>query len=158
MPRDRHTPPPFESADLARSLDRYLGAGLVFMAVLIAGFLSYLVREPDLRATAKTEQAETYRSLGKDLFDKNCASCHGKGGDGGSGPVLNAKEFLAMTSDAGPERPDLAQGQAQILRGPEGWARPGSFGRWPTSLRMCSSPFRRRGGCGRALGACGSET
>lgn len=99
MPRDRHTPPPFEPADLARSLDRYLGAGLVFMAVLIAGFLSYLVREPDLRATAKTEQAETYRSLGKDLFDKNCASCHGKGGDGGSGPVLNAKEFLTMTSD-----------------------------------------------------------
>ena len=99
MPRDRHTPPPFESAELDRSLNRYLTAGLVFMAVLISGFITYAIREPDLRATAKTEQDQTYRSLGKDLFDKNCSSCHGTGANGASAPVLNAKEFLKVTSD-----------------------------------------------------------
>ena len=100
MPRDRRKPPPFEPAELDRSLDRYLAAGLVFMALLIIGFVSYTVREPDLRATAKTEQDATYRDLGADLFAKNCASCHGKGGTGGSAPVLDAKEFLKSASDA----------------------------------------------------------
>ena len=99
MPHDRPTPPPFEPDELDRSLDRYLTAGLVCMALLIAGFIAYRVREPDLRATAQAEQTTTYTALGRDLFDKNCASCHGKGGNGGSGPVLNAKEFFKVTTD-----------------------------------------------------------
>jgi mono/diheme cytochrome c family protein len=99
VPRERPTPPPFETEDLDRSLDRYLTAGLVFMALLIAGFVLYRVREPDLRASAQTEQAATYTDLGHELFDTNCASCHGKGADGGSAPVLNAKEFFKATTD-----------------------------------------------------------
>lgn len=99
MPRERPTPPPFEPVELERSLNRYLLAGLVFMVVLIAGFVTYTVREPDLRATAKTEQAATYQDLGRDLFAKNCASCHGKEGVGGTAPTLNAKEFLKNASD-----------------------------------------------------------
>jgi mono/diheme cytochrome c family protein len=99
MPRERPSPPPFETADLERSLDRYLIAGLVFMALLIAGFVAYRIREPDLRAAAQTEQTATYTDLGHALFDKNCASCHGKGANGGSGPVLNAKEFFKATTD-----------------------------------------------------------
>ena len=99
MPRERHVPPPFEPEALDRSLDRYLTAGLVFMVVLIAGFIAYTVREPDLRSTAKSEQQTTYTKLGTALFAKNCASCHGKGGNGGTAPVLNAKEFLKATTD-----------------------------------------------------------
>jgi len=99
MPRDRPTPPPFEPVDLDRSLDRYFTVGLVFMALLILGFVSYRVREPDLRATALAEQQATYTDLGRQLFDTNCASCHGKGATGGSGPTLNAKEFFKATSD-----------------------------------------------------------
>ena len=100
MPRERPSPPPFEPESLERSLDRYLIAGLIFMVLLIAGFITYKVREPDLRKTAATEQLTTYRSLGKDLFATNCASCHGKEAVGGSGPTLNAKQFLKSTSDA----------------------------------------------------------
>ena len=99
MPRDRVTPPPFEPEALDRSLDRYLTIGLVFMALLIAGFVAYRVREPDLRSEAQAEQSSTYVSLGHELYDKNCASCHGKGANGGSAPVLNAKEFFKATTN-----------------------------------------------------------
>jgi mono/diheme cytochrome c family protein len=100
MPRERPSPPPFEPESLERSLDRYLIAGLIFMVLLIAGFITYKVREPDLRKTAAAQQLTTYRSLGNDLFASNCASCHGKGAIGGSAPTLDAKEFLKSTTDA----------------------------------------------------------
>jgi mono/diheme cytochrome c family protein len=100
MPRDRPTPPPFEPDALERSLDRYLVWGLVFMAVLIAGFVVYKVREPTLRAEASTAQQNSYRDIGTQLFATNCSSCHGKGAVGGSAPVLNAREFLKSTTDA----------------------------------------------------------
>jgi mono/diheme cytochrome c family protein len=99
VPRERPAPPPFEPASLERSLDRYLVAGLVFMALLIAGFITYKVREPTLRSDAAAEQKATYTDLGRDLFENNCSSCHGKGGVGGDAPVLDAKEFLASTTD-----------------------------------------------------------
>jgi len=100
MPRERPTPPPFESAWLERSLDRYLTVGLVAMAVLIAGFVAYKVREPDLRASATTSQAASYAKIGKVTFAQDCASCHGKGANGGGGaPTLHSKEFLASATD-----------------------------------------------------------
>ncbi len=100
MPRERPTPPPFEPESLERSLDRYLIAGLVFMALLIAGFVTYKVREPTLRADAAAEQqSHLHRPSASELFETNCSSCHGKDAVGGSAPVLNAKEFLKATTD-----------------------------------------------------------
>jgi mono/diheme cytochrome c family protein len=99
MPRDRPTPPPFEPAALERSLDRYLICGLIFMVLLIAGFVAYRVREPTLRADAATAQQTSYRDIGTQLFATNCSSCHGKGAIGGSAPVLNSQEFLKSTTD-----------------------------------------------------------
>jgi mono/diheme cytochrome c family protein len=64
MPAERPVPPPFETPDLERSLDRYLMWGLFFMIVLT-----------------------------------NCSGCHGKNATGGSGPVLNSKQFLKTTTD-----------------------------------------------------------
>ena len=99
MPSERPTPPPFESDALERSLDRYLIAGLFFMALLIAGFVTYRVREPELRANAKEAQQVSYTQIGQQMFETNCSSCHGKGAVGGSAPVLNSKEFLTSASD-----------------------------------------------------------
>ena len=99
MPRERPSPPPFEPAELERSLDRYLVAGLIFMVLLIGGFFAYRIREPGLRSDAAKAQETSYRAIGTDLFATNCSSCHGKGANGGSAPVLNAKEFLKATSD-----------------------------------------------------------
>jgi mono/diheme cytochrome c family protein len=99
VPRERPKPPPFEPAALERSLDRYLISGLVFMVVLIAGFVAYRVREPTLRAHATAAQRSSYQNIGTELFATNCSACHGKGAVGGSAPVLNAKEFLKSTTD-----------------------------------------------------------
>ncbi len=99
MPAERPSPPPFEAADLERSLDRYLMWGLVFMVVLIVGFVAYRAREPQLRRDATTAQQKSYREIGTQLFATNCSGCHGKNAVGGSGPVLNAKEFLKSTTD-----------------------------------------------------------
>ena len=83
MPRERPRPEPFEPEALERSLNRYLVVGLVFMALLIAGFVAYRVREPTLRADATASQHQTYTKLGAKLFADNCASCHGDEGTGG---------------------------------------------------------------------------
>jgi mono/diheme cytochrome c family protein len=99
VPRERRAPEPFEETWLERSLRRHLMAGLVFMAVLLVGFVVYKAREPGLREDAAREQRITYTGLGLRLFDDNCASCHGEGGTGGDAPVLNAREFLASTAD-----------------------------------------------------------
>ena len=100
MPRERPTAPPFEPAELERSLDRYLICGLAFMLILIGGFIAYRIREPSLRDDAAAEQETSYRQIGTSLFANNCATCHGKGANGVSAPVLNSKEFLKNTTDA----------------------------------------------------------
>lgn len=99
MPRERPAPLTVEPTWLERSLDRHLLAGIVFMAVLVAGFGVYRAREPHLRATAERQQQAEYVRLGRQLFASNCSGCHGRNGIGGDSPTLNAKEFLTSTSD-----------------------------------------------------------
>jgi len=89
----------FEPAWLQRSLDRYLAWGLGFMFILVIAFPLYNLREPSLRADAKSAQDAEYLVSGSNLFSANCASCHGKQGTGGSAPTLNSKEFLSSTTD-----------------------------------------------------------
>ena len=100
MPREAPKPPPFGPAELERSLDRYLLWGLVFMVVLVGGFVAYRVREPDLRKDALKSQTASYTKEGRLLFSASCAECHGKQAEGADSPALNAKEFLKTTTDA----------------------------------------------------------
>ena len=100
MPRDRPKPPPFEPEWLERSLNRYMAWGLVFMALLLIGFVTYRVREPGLRRAATRAQTTSYTAIGHQIFSANCAQCHGVDATGGaSAPTLNSKEFLKNTSD-----------------------------------------------------------
>lgn len=99
MPRERPAPVSLEPGWLDRSLNRHLAAGIVLMGVLVAAFVVYKIREPDLRATARREQRVEYTELGSQLFANNCSSCHGDSGEGGDSPTLNAKEFLQTTTD-----------------------------------------------------------
>jgi mono/diheme cytochrome c family protein len=89
----------FEPEWLQRSLDRYLAWGLAFMFILVVAFPLYRLREPTLRAEAKADQESQYLISGNDLFSKNCASCHGTNGTGGTAPTLNSKQFLTTTSN-----------------------------------------------------------
>jgi len=101
VPRERPQPPPFEPEWLDRSLNRYLAWGLVFMVLLLVGFLAYRVREPGLRRSATRAQTTSYTAIGKQLFSADCAQCHGNAGTGGgSAPTLNSSQFLKSTSDA----------------------------------------------------------
>jgi len=101
VPRDRPEPPPFEPEWLERSLNRYLAVGLIFMVLLLAGFIAYRVREPGLRRAATRAQTTSYKAIGKQTFSANCAQCHGKDGrGGGSAPTLYSSEFLKSTTDA----------------------------------------------------------
>jgi mono/diheme cytochrome c family protein len=100
MPRERPEPPPFEPDWLDRSLNRYLTWGLVFMVLLLAGFVVYRIREPGLRRDAKRAQTVSYTSIGRQLFSANCAQCHGKNASGGgSAPTLDSSQFLKSTAD-----------------------------------------------------------
>jgi mono/diheme cytochrome c family protein len=99
MPAPPKGPREFEPDWLQRSLDRYLTWGLLFMVVLIFAFPLYRIREPSLRADAKTTQQAEYTKTGAVAFSNNCASCHGDNGTGGSAPTLNSKEFLGSTED-----------------------------------------------------------
>ncbi|HET9728107.1 MAG TPA: c-type cytochrome, partial [Acidimicrobiia bacterium] len=96
---ERPQPPPFEEEWLARSLNRYLTWGLVFMVLLLAGFAAYRLREPSLRHDATRQQQVRYQGLGATLFSANCAQCHGKEATGGSAPTLNSQQFLKSTTD-----------------------------------------------------------
>jgi mono/diheme cytochrome c family protein len=99
MPRERPEPPPFEPQWLERSLNRYLARGLVFMVVLLAGFIAYRVREPSLRKHAQRQLTVHSRTIGAHLFAASCAQCHGKDATGGSAPTLNSQQFLKNTTD-----------------------------------------------------------
>ena len=101
MPRERPQPPPFEPEWLERSLNRYLAWGLVFMVLLLAGFVDV----PRARAgTAEGRDTradhELHRRSGRQIFAANCAQCHGKDASGGgSAPTLNSSQFLKNTTD-----------------------------------------------------------
>lgn len=101
MPTERPKPPPFEPEWLERSLNRYLAWGLVFMIMLVGGFVAYRAREPGLRREAARAQTRSYTAIGRQIFASDCATCHGKEATGGaSAPTLNSREFLKSTSDA----------------------------------------------------------
>ena len=100
MPRERPQPPPFEPEWLDRSLNRYMAWGLVFMVLLLAGFVAYCVREPSLRRDALRAETTSYTNIGRQLFAANCAQCHGsEAAGGGTAPTLNSQEFLKATSN-----------------------------------------------------------
>jgi mono/diheme cytochrome c family protein len=100
MPRERPQPPPFEPLWLERSLNRYLVVGLVFMILLIVGFVAYRVREPGLRKDAERAQTTSYTDIGRQLFSANCAQCHGANATGGGdAPTLNSSQFLKSTAN-----------------------------------------------------------
>ncbi len=85
---------------LERSTDKWMIWGLVFMIVLIVGFVAYLWFEPAGRADALEAHEAGLTELGTELYELNCASCHGADGEGGIGPALNSQEFLTAADDA----------------------------------------------------------
>ena len=100
MPVTRRTPPPLDTPDDVRQLNRQYVIGLVCMLALIVAFPLYNAGEPARRARAESEMQRDNVALGRTLFSQHCASCHGEDARGGRGsPTLASREFLESVSD-----------------------------------------------------------
>jgi len=90
---------PTDGPELERGLRRWLLAGTVLGALLVAAFPVYRIMESDRRDEAIAERQAAETGAGRDLWATNCASCHGDNGEGVDAPALNAEEFLAQATD-----------------------------------------------------------
>lgn len=100
MAAPRRMPPPMDSAEDVRQLNRQYVIGLLCMVALIVAFPIYNAGEPSRRARALAEMQRQNVGLGRTTFRQHCASCHGDDARGGRGaPTLASREFLAAVTD-----------------------------------------------------------
>ena len=86
-------------AELEQSTNRWMavGAGLLVTMALVVPF--YRWYEPASREEAREDQTVALASEGENVWQFNCASCHGLAGEGGIAPALNSKQFLQAATD-----------------------------------------------------------
>lgn len=75
-------------------LDRVLLLGLVLLAITAVGLPLYWLAEPGRQANADAGFDRTFATRGGELYEENCTSCHGAGGNAGAASV-------ALTDDSG---------------------------------------------------------
>lgn len=85
--------------EVDRSTNRWMVVGAVLIFGLIAMFPLYLAVEPTSREQTRKDTLASLATEGKQLFEFNCASCHGANGEGVSAPALNAKQFLQTATN-----------------------------------------------------------
>lgn len=85
--------------ELDASTNRWMTAGAILFLVLVAAFPLYRMVEPTNRAEALSDRMEHLGALGAELFDTQCAQCHGLEGRGGLAPALRSEQFLASATD-----------------------------------------------------------
>lgn len=85
--------------ELEKSTNDWMKWGFLIMLVMVAIFPIYRIYEPSARADARDVQAASLVEQGSAIYSLNCASCHGAMGEGGIGPALNSKQFLASAVD-----------------------------------------------------------
>ncbi len=85
-----------------RSNENYLPyiatAALLTLAIFIS-FQVFILHEPARITAAETYHNNAAVAAGKDLYTKNCATCHGLDGEGSDAPALNSRQFLNTTDD-----------------------------------------------------------
>ncbi|MFQ5554302.1 MAG: c-type cytochrome [Acidimicrobiia bacterium] len=84
--------------DLDRALEvstnRWMASGLVLLALFVAVFPIYRSYEPGRREDTRVKQQASLALQGAEIYDVNCASCHGVEGRGGIAPALATTQFL----------------------------------------------------------------
>lgn len=78
---------------------RIVIVALVLSVGILVAFQVYLLREPGRIADVLAADRSAQVARGEKLFADNCATCHGKLGEGDMGPALNDKKFLKGTDD-----------------------------------------------------------
>jgi mono/diheme cytochrome c family protein len=84
---------------LEKSTNRVMFVGVLLLAALAAMFPLYRSFEPSSREDARADQEASLAEEGANLWQFNCASCHGLNGDGGTAPALNSTQFLQAADD-----------------------------------------------------------
>jgi mono/diheme cytochrome c family protein len=88
-----------DPVDVRRSTRRWQIAGVWVFLVLVLSFPAYRLTESSRRTDAEVSQNAAQIAAGQELWSENCATCHGKMGEGITAPALNSQEFLASVSD-----------------------------------------------------------
>ncbi len=85
--------------DIERSTNNFMVAGVVLLGLMALVFPLYRYYEPSARDEARTSQEASLAEEGENLWEFNCASCHGLAGEGAVGPALNSTQFLQSATD-----------------------------------------------------------
>jgi len=73
--------------------------GLALTLLILFGFAAYLILEDTRVAEAADHLADERLNHGREIYNEQCASCHGSNGEGGIGTALNNKTLLQSTHD-----------------------------------------------------------
>lgn len=73
--------------------------GLVITLLVVAGVTIYALSEPQRLARAQEDFIAYRVERGTEIFNEQCAACHGVQGEGGVGPALNDRDLLKSTHD-----------------------------------------------------------
>lgn len=84
---------------LEASTVRWMQMGIVVMVALVLAFPIYRLFEPSNRDDAAAARTANLANQGRDLYEVNCAACHGLGTLVGVAPVLNSVQFLSSVED-----------------------------------------------------------
>lgn len=90
---------PVDEQAVAAATRRWQVAGVVVFALLIVAFPLYRVVDATRRDEAFAARQAALVTLGSQIWETNCAECHGGDGEGVDAPALNAREFLTTVSD-----------------------------------------------------------
>ncbi len=85
--------------ELDRSTNRVMAVGAFLLLAWVAAFPLYLNYEPSSREESRDAQAAFLAEEGAEVWEFNCASCHGTEGQGDTAPALNSQQFLQSASD-----------------------------------------------------------
>lgn len=81
------------------STRRWMWAGVILMGMLILVFPIYRIYEPAQRAEARDVQNVFLAAQGKELYQSDCAGCHGPNGLGALAPAIGSRDFLESVED-----------------------------------------------------------
>jgi len=91
---------PLEQPQDVRATRRWQAGGTAMLFLLVLAFPLYRATEGSRLSQALATQDRALITGGAKLYQLNCATCHGRQGQGVDAPALNAQEFLTGATDA----------------------------------------------------------
>ena len=95
----------------------FIAVGLALTLAILITFQIYLFQEPGRIQADEATNKLAAEIAGQDLYAEHCATCHGTNGQGVSGPALNSRELLTLTTDdpAEPKRSVIIRNNAHLV-------------------------------------------